>query len=243
MISAGNMGGRLLWASVSDVIGRRNVFHFFTLTSIPLYLSIPYLVESVVTTQELWPLQAFVVSTVLAVSIMGGTYAIMPAYESDIFGSRNVGAIHGRMLLASSAAAICGPSLLLWLRGSSELAAIRELLTKVDPVQFQKVFGAPISEASQLIEAKTLSIAKLMSIAPTGTIDPTPFIYNSTMYAMAGLLAIAVLSHSSLKPVDFKYLEADVQQKILEAKNVENISIAPAAAAKRENDKKNGSSL
>lgn len=33
-----------------------------------------------------------------------------------------------------------------------------------------------------------MTIGKLMEIAPAGTMDPTPFIYDSTMYTMAGLM-------------------------------------------------------
>ncbi len=47
-------------------------------------------------------------STMMAVSMMGGVYAILPAYEADLFGTKFVGAIHGRMLLFSSAAALAG---------------------------------------------------------------------------------------------------------------------------------------
>ena len=47
-------------------------------------------------------------STMCAVSMMGGVFAILPAYEADLFGTKFVGAIHGRMLLFSSAAALAG---------------------------------------------------------------------------------------------------------------------------------------
>ena len=50
----------------------------------------------------------FCTSATLAVSAMGGVYALLPAYEADLFGTKFVGAIHGRMLLYSSAAALCG---------------------------------------------------------------------------------------------------------------------------------------
>jgi len=47
-------------------------------------------------------------STMMAISMMGGVFAILPAYEADLFGTKFVGAIHGRMLLFSSAAALAG---------------------------------------------------------------------------------------------------------------------------------------
>ena len=56
--------------------------------------------------------------------MMGGVFAIIPAYQADIFGNKNVGAIHGRMLLYPSAAALVGPTLLLKLRTISEKFAV-----------------------------------------------------------------------------------------------------------------------
>jgi len=105
------LGGRLGWAAISDVIGRRGVFTIFTVGSIPLYLFLPTLVENVVSTGSSLPLYGFCISAALAVSAMGGVFAILPAYEADLFGTQFVGAIHGRMLLFSSAAALAGKCL------------------------------------------------------------------------------------------------------------------------------------
>ena len=62
-----------------------------------------------------------------------------------------------------------------------------------------------IENLEQLISAKTVTISKLMEVVPEGTIDPTPSLYNSTMYAMAGLLVIAFFSNLFMKPVDKKH--------------------------------------
>lgn len=206
-ISSGNLGGRLAWAALSDRIGRRNTFHLFTLGSIPLYLGVPYMVDYVVESKNAAVLGGFVASTTLAVSIMGGTYAIMPAYESDLFGSKYVGANHGRFLLWSTAAALAGPSLLLALRSRSEQAALEGLLQNVDPARFHGAFGAPLDRAQELIEAKSLTISRLMEIMPEGTPDPSPFVYDTTMYAMTGLMGVAALSHALVRPADPKYYE------------------------------------
>ena len=96
------------WAAVSDTIGRRKTFFIFTLASLPLYLMVPSMVENVVSTGSEAGLYAFCASTTLAISMMGGVYALMPAYESDLFGNRFVAAVHGRMLIFSSAAALTG---------------------------------------------------------------------------------------------------------------------------------------
>ena len=66
-------------------------------------------------------------------------------------------------------------------------------------------FGAPMEQLQELVDAKTVTIAKLMEIAPAGTIDPTPSLYNTTMYAMAGLLVIAFFSNLFMKPVAEKH--------------------------------------
>ena len=93
--------------------------------------------------------------------------------------------------------------------------AIADLLAVVDPARFEKLFGAPMSAAQQLIDAKTLTIAKLMTIAPSGTVDPSPFLYNTTMYSLGGLITLALLAHLRMRPVDMKYLEPDVQQAMI----------------------------
>jgi hypothetical protein len=178
------------------------------LGSIPLYASLPTLINSVVSTGSATPLYGFVGATVLATTMMGGTYAIMPAYEADLYGAKYVGAIHGRFLLfGASMAGVFGPALILQLRAQSESRAMCDLLDKVDPGLFQDLFNTDISAAPELIESKTLTIAKLMSIAPEGTGDPTPFMYDSTMYAMAGIMSVAAISHAAVGPVNQKHFE------------------------------------
>lgn len=206
-LSAGNLTGRIGWAAVSDKIGRRAVFNIFTWGSIPLYLSIPFLVDSVVESSSPVPLYAFMGTTVAAISCMGGVYAILPAYEADLFGSKYVGPIHGRVLLASTAAAMAGPTTLLWLRSNAEKTAIHELLTQTDPGLFLESFKVPITKAEDLIQSKQLTIPKLMELVPEGTPDPSPFLYHSTMYTMAGFMCLAALSHNMVKKVDNKHFE------------------------------------
>ena len=85
--------------------------------------------------------------------------------------------------------------------------ALADLLTKVDPQAFSAKFGAELSSAESLIEAKTLTISKLMTIMPQGTVDPSPFLYNNTMYTMAGLVSVASILHFLVTPVNKKYFE------------------------------------
>ena len=140
---------------------------------------------------------------------MGGTFAVLPAYEADLYGPKYVGPIHGRFLLAATVSTTLGPALILNIRKMAETQALADLLSKVDPQAFLAKFGADISSAQSLIEAKTLTISKLMTIMPAGTVDPSPFLYNDTMYTCAALVSLASLLHFMVKPVNIKYFESD----------------------------------
>lgn len=210
-LAAGNLGGRIGWAAVSDRLGRWNTFQTFTIVAAPIFAISPYLISSCVMdpTGPYAPyyLAAFCGSTVIALTVMGGVFAVLPAYEADLYGSKYIGAIHGRFLTFGAAATVAGPMLLLNLKKVAETQAIQDLLSKVDPAAFLDKFGVGISEAPALVEAKTLTISKLMSIMPSGTIDPSPFLYNNTLYTMAGLVTCASVLHLMVKPVDRKYFE------------------------------------
>lgn len=218
-LSAANLGGRLGWAAVSDAIGRRSTFMIFTIGSVPLYFAVPSIVDMVVTTGDTIPLYGYIGATALAVSVMGGAFAVLPAYEADLFGTKNVGPIHGRMLLFTSMSALSGPSGLLYLRSLSEKAAVDKLLTTVSPEKFQATFGATMEQVDQLLAAKTLSIAKLMTIVPPGTIDPTPHLYDTTMQTLGGLMVVGTGLHLMVKPTKPVIVDVEgnevVEEKVL----------------------------
>ena len=102
LISIFNAGGRFVWASNSDYIGRRNTYTVFFVTQVALFLLIPGLAA-----RGEWVL--FQTAIFVVVSMYGGGFATIPAFLADIFGPDNVGAIHGATLTAWSAAAIAGP--------------------------------------------------------------------------------------------------------------------------------------
>ena len=54
-------------------------------------------------------LALFLVATLVIMSFYGGGFATIPAYLKDLFGTMQVGAIHGRLLTAWSAAGVVGP--------------------------------------------------------------------------------------------------------------------------------------
>jgi hypothetical protein len=205
MISLFNMLGRFFWASASDYIGRRSTYWIFFTLGIFLYCSIPYTAQQVsVNPSVLW-LVYFYAATMIIFTMYGGGFATIPAYLADIFGTRYVGGIHGRLLTAWSSAGVFGPVAITSLREISVNNALEDLISKIDPVQFQSKFGAGIDNAQQLIAAKTVTITKLMEIAPPGTIDPTSGLYNTTMYLMAIILLIALLANASMRAVNSKH--------------------------------------
>ncbi len=201
MISAFNMVGRFFWASISDYIGRKNTYYIFFGLGALLYASIPFTAQAVSVDPSITWLIMFYAVTMLIFTMYGGAFATIPAYLADIFGTRYVGGIHGRLLTAWSTAGVLGPLAITSLRESATANAIRGLVDKLDPTTFQATFGAGIDQLSQLVEAKTVTIAKLMEIVPVGTVDPTPSLYNQTMYLMAALLLIAFVANFFMKPV------------------------------------------
>jgi MFS family permease len=109
LLSLFNIAGRFFWASLSDKLGRKlTYFTFFTL-GIALYASVP-------TLGHLGLIALFVAAFGIILSMYGGGFATVPAYLADIFGTQMVGAIHGRLLTAWSAAGIIGPVLINYIR-------------------------------------------------------------------------------------------------------------------------------
>ena len=205
MISAFNMVGRFFWASISDYLGRKTTYYIFFVLGIMLYCSIPYSAAQVSVDPSVIWLVYFYAATLLIFTMYGGGFATIPAYLADVFGTRFVGGIHGRLLTAWASAGVFGPVAITSLREISVKNAIDDLVSKIDPSQFQAKFGAGVEQLQTLIDAKTVTIAKLMEIVPAGTIDPTPNLYNSTMYLMAVVLFIALLANAFMHPVDAKH--------------------------------------
>ena len=205
MISAFNMVGRFIWASASDYLGRRNTYWIFFLLGIALYLSIPFTAQQVSASPSIIWLVYFYAATMIIFTMYGGGFATIPAYLADIFGTRYVGGIHGRLLTAWSTAGLLGPLAITSLRQNSVTRAINDLVTTIDPQRFEEHFGAPLSQLDALVAQNSVTIARLMEIAPPGISDPTSGLYNSTMILMAVLLAGALISNALMKPVDSRH--------------------------------------
>ncbi|EEA95854.1 OFA family MFS transporter [Pseudovibrio sp. JE062] len=209
MISVFNAMGRLGWSTLSDYIGRKNTYTVFFVLGSFLYLSIPLIAAEAGASPSVMWLVMFYAATMTIFTMYGGGFATIPAYLADIFGTKFVGGIHGRLLTAWSAAGVAGPFLITFLRERSVNAKIYELAEKVDPTVFLQTFGEGKEKLAELIAAKSISVSRLMEVAPEGTIDPTPSLYNTTMYVMAGLLVAALISNLLMKPVDPKYHMAE----------------------------------
>ena len=144
-------------------------------------------------------------ATMIIFTMYGGGFATIPAYLADVFGSKYVGGIHGRLLTAWSTAGVLGPLAITSLRESAIARAIENLASQVNPVAFQAQFGAGLEQLDQLVAAQTVTIARLMEIVPEETVDPTPSLYNRTMYLMAAMLAVGLVTNYLMKPVNAKH--------------------------------------
>jgi MFS family permease len=109
LLSLFNMGGRFTWSSVSDKIGRKNTYTTFFVLGMVLYALVP-------TAAKMHSVPFFVILICVIISMYGGGFATVPAYLRDLYGTMEVGAIHGRILTAWSAAGIVGPLLINFMR-------------------------------------------------------------------------------------------------------------------------------
>ncbi|MGI8316255.1 L-lactate MFS transporter [Halobacillus mangrovi] len=131
--------GRIGWASASDYIGRGNTYLAFFVLQIFLFLVLPWTASMAI----------FVVCLAVIYTCYGGGFASMPAYIGDLFGTKELGAIHGYILTAWAAAGLVGPIFAAWMKdttGSYEnsliyfaglfiVALIISILTKLDVKQ------------------------------------------------------------------------------------------------------------
>jgi MFS transporter, OFA family, oxalate/formate antiporter len=109
VISIANGAGRLLWAWLSDLVGRRPVFlAMFLLQAIAFWL-LP----------AAHGLTAFAALTIVVLLCYGGGFGTMPAFAADYFGAEHVGSIYGLMLTAWGVAGVLGPTLIAALRERS----------------------------------------------------------------------------------------------------------------------------
>jgi MFS family permease len=109
LLSIFNMAGRFGWASLSDRIGRKPTYMCFFALGTALYALVPF-------TGRIGSVALFVGCFCGIISMYGGGFATIPAYLADVFGTKYVSAVHGRLLTAWSAAGVLGPVLVNYIR-------------------------------------------------------------------------------------------------------------------------------
>ncbi|MFE7860933.1 OFA family MFS transporter [Streptomyces sp. NPDC057403] len=107
LLSAANMAGRIGWSSTSDLIGRKNIYRVYLGVGALMYALIALFGDS--------SKPLFVLCAMVILSFYGGGFATVPAYLKDLFGTYQVGAIHGRLLTAWSTAGVLGPLIVNWI--------------------------------------------------------------------------------------------------------------------------------
>jgi MFS family permease len=117
LLSLFNSGGRFVWASLSDALGRKVTYFCFFILGMILYVLAP-------TLAHMGSVALFVGALCIIISMYGGGFSTLPAYLADIFGTQFVGAIHGRMLTAWSAAGILGPLVIGYIRDTQIAAGV-----------------------------------------------------------------------------------------------------------------------
>jgi OFA family oxalate/formate antiporter-like MFS transporter len=96
-----NGGGRLGWAAASDYIGRPTVFMIFFIIQIVAFWLLPNVTNALL----------FQILILLVVSCYGGGFSNLPAFIGDLFGTKELGAIHGYLLTTWSLGGVFGPML------------------------------------------------------------------------------------------------------------------------------------
>ncbi|WP_367319811.1 OFA family MFS transporter [Streptomyces sp. HUAS ZL42] len=114
LLSAANMAGRIGWSSTSDLIGRKNIYRVYLGAGALMYGLIAAFGDS--------SKPLFVLCALVILSFYGGGFATIPAYLKDLFGTYQVGAIHGRLLTAWSTAGVLGPLIVNWIADRQEEA-------------------------------------------------------------------------------------------------------------------------
>jgi len=139
IISLCNGFGRFAWSSFSDFVGRPIVYSGFLLLQSGLFLGLAFTQNLVV-----FQILLFTIAT-----CYGAGFACIPAYLSDMYGVKQVSAIHGRVLTAWACAGIVGPFFITWIHKTS--GGYTNMLTYIS-IAFVVAFGVSIIAAREYIK-------------------------------------------------------------------------------------------
>lgn len=158
VLSLANSLGRLLWSSLSDVLGRKTMYRLYLGVGAILYVALILVAD---TSKPL-----FLVACILILSFYGAGFATVPAYLRDLFGYKEVGAIHGRLLTAWSTAGVLGPLIV------NEIADHQIAAGIVGPARYQLSFTIMVA---LLVVALTCNELIRTPKPPTDEpVQPTP---------------------------------------------------------------------
>jgi len=106
LIGLFNGGGRITWAAFSDYIGRANTYTAFFALQLAAFFLLTKTTDALV----------FQILLFLIMTCYGGGFACIPAFIGDLFGTKQLAAIHGYILTAWAAAGLIGPIFAAWVR-------------------------------------------------------------------------------------------------------------------------------
>jgi OFA family oxalate/formate antiporter-like MFS transporter len=109
LIGVFNGLGRILWSGLSDYLGRANTYIIFFAFQVLAFYFLPQI------SAELF----FLIVLFTVITMYGGGFATLPAFLGDLFGTKQLGAIHGMILVAWALAGVVGPSIYDWVMRST----------------------------------------------------------------------------------------------------------------------------
>ncbi|WOD42442.1 L-lactate MFS transporter [Hwangdonia lutea] len=101
LIGVFNGVGRILWSSLSDYLGRSNTYIVFFVFQVLAFYFLPKISMEI----------TFLVVLFTVITMYGGGFATLPAFLGDLFGTKQLGAIHGMVLTAWALAGVVGPTI------------------------------------------------------------------------------------------------------------------------------------
>lgn len=142
LIGVFNGAGRIFWSSLSDYIGRANTYIMFFAFEILAFYLLPKMHMEIF----------FLIILFIVITMYGGGFSTLPAFLGDLFGTKQLGAIHGMVLTAWGLAGVAGPSIYDFVKKSTGsldetlevfsglfgIALIISLLMKINIIQMQK---------------------------------------------------------------------------------------------------------
>jgi MFS family permease len=104
LLALANFSGRFIWSSLSDTVGRKTVYCIFLVCGSVMFFGLPMFGSLTIG------------ACCMLLTFYGGGFGALPAYLKDLFGTKELGAIHGRVLTGWSLAGVVGPTLINYLR-------------------------------------------------------------------------------------------------------------------------------